>query len=114
MSGAQIANVVNEAALLAARYKTELVKLEHFEQAIERVMAGNKKTSDMNKKEHKQVLAAMEAGKCLTAWLLPSQVCTTVLFFYGLKLGNNDIRGCFQVPDIGLVVSKTDQQLLYQ
>jgi len=73
MSGAQIANVVNEAALLAARYNSDLVKLEHFESSIERVLAGNKKTSAVNKAEAKRVLAATEAGKCLTAWLLPSQ-----------------------------------------
>ena len=73
MSGAQIANVVNEAALLAARVKSDLVKLEHFENAIERVMAGNKKTTNANKHHHKQILASMEAGKCLASWLLPSQ-----------------------------------------
>ena len=74
MSGAQIANIVNEAALLAARDKSDLVTVKHFEFAIERVMAGALKFSSVSKPETKQVLAAMEAGKCLTAWLLPSQV----------------------------------------
>lgn len=73
MSGAQIANIVNEAALLAARDKSDLVTVKHFEFAIERVMAGALKFSSVSKPETKQVLAAMEAGKCLTAWLLPSQ-----------------------------------------
>lgn len=73
MSGAQIANVVNEAAITAINYNSELVKMEHFESAIERVLAGNKKTTNVNKIQTKQVLAAMEAGKCLTSWILPSQ-----------------------------------------
>jgi len=73
MSGAQIANIVNEAALLAARFESDLVKLEHFESAIERVLAGNKKSSSVHKIGTKKILAATEAGKCLAAWLLPSQ-----------------------------------------
>ena len=39
--GADIANVCNEAALIAARYLSPKVELTHFEQAIERVIAGN-------------------------------------------------------------------------
>jgi len=72
-SGAQIANIVNEAALLAARNKDELVKLEHFEQSIDRVQSGAKKSSAALKAEQKQILASIEAGKCLTSWLLPTQ-----------------------------------------
>ena len=72
-SGAQIANIVNEAALLAARNKDELVKLEHFEQSIDRVQSGAKKSSAALKAEQKQILATIEAGKCLTSWLLPTQ-----------------------------------------
>ena len=72
-SGAQIANIVNEAALLAARNKDELVKLEHFEQSIDRVQSGAKKSSTALKAEQKQILASIEAGKCLTSWLLPTQ-----------------------------------------
>ena len=39
-TGADVANVCNEAALIAARYLASDVKLEHFEAAIERVVAG--------------------------------------------------------------------------
>jgi ATP-dependent metalloprotease FtsH len=73
MSGAQIANIINEAALLTARSKSDLVKLEHFIQAIDRVTTGSKRRSTAGKLHHKQLLAAMEAGKCLTSWLLPTQ-----------------------------------------
>ena len=40
-TGADVANVCNEAALIAARHLAPDVKLEHFEAAIERVVAGN-------------------------------------------------------------------------
>ena len=40
LPGADIANVCNEAALIAARYLSPKVELNHFEQAIERVIAG--------------------------------------------------------------------------
>jgi len=72
MSGAQIANVVNEAALRAARSGSDLVKQEHFDEAIERVNSGIKKSSGQNIDE-RRVLATIEAGKCLSSWLLGTQ-----------------------------------------
>ena len=72
MSGAQIANVVNEAALRAARSGSDLVKQEHFDEAIERVNSGIKKATGQNIDERK-VLATIEAGKCLSSWLLGTQ-----------------------------------------
>lgn len=53
-SGADIANVCNEAALIAARNDCTAVKLEHFEQAIERVIGGV---------ERKSKLASIARGK---------------------------------------------------
>lgn len=44
ISGADIANVCNEAALIAARYLMPKVELTHFEQAIERVIGGEQET----------------------------------------------------------------------
>lgn len=72
MSGAQIANVVNEAALRAARSGSDLVKQEHFDEAIERVNSGIKKETGQNIDERK-ILATIEAGKCLSSWLLETQ-----------------------------------------
>ena len=72
MSGAQIANVVNEAALRAARSGSDLVKQEHFDEAIERVNSGIKKETGQNIDERK-ILATIEAGKCLSSWLLGTQ-----------------------------------------
>ncbi len=70
-SGADLANVMNEAALLAARQKAVAVTLHDFEAAIERVVAGSeKKTRVMNELERKTV-AYHEAGHALIAALTP-------------------------------------------
>ena len=68
-SGADLANVMNEAALLAARNNAMAVTLQDFEAAIERVVAGlEKKTRVMNEQERKTV-AYHESGHALTAAL---------------------------------------------
>ncbi len=68
-SGADLANVMNEAALLAARNNAMAVTLHDFEEAIERVVAGlEKKTRVMNEQERKTV-AYHESGHALTAAL---------------------------------------------
>lgn len=70
-SGADLANVMNEAALLAARNHALDVTLHDFEAAIERVVAGSeKKTRVMNEVERKTV-AYHEAGHALIAALTP-------------------------------------------
>jgi cell division protease FtsH len=70
-SGADLANVVNEAALLAARRKAAAVTLDDFQAAIERVVAGlEKKTRVMNEQERRTV-AHHEAGHALVAELVP-------------------------------------------
>ena len=70
-SGADLANVMNEAALFAARQKATAVTLQDFEAAIERVVAGSeKKTRVMNELERKTV-AYHEAGHALIAALTP-------------------------------------------
>ncbi len=70
-SGADLANVMNEAALLAARNSAVAVTLSDFEAAIERVVAGSeKKTRLMNEQERKTV-AYHESGHALVAALTP-------------------------------------------
>jgi cell division protease FtsH len=70
-SGADLANVVNEAALLAARRKADGVTLQDFHVAIERVIAGlEKKTRVMSEQERKTV-AYHESGHALVAALVP-------------------------------------------
>jgi cell division protease FtsH len=71
-SGADLANAMNEAALLAARRNAQAVTVQDFEAAMERVIAGlEKKTRVMNERERKTV-AFHESGHALVAALLPN------------------------------------------
>lgn len=67
-SGADIANCVNEAALIAARYTAESVELTHFEQAIERIIGGLEKKSLVLSPEEKRTVAYHEAGHAICGW----------------------------------------------
>ena len=70
--GADLANVMNEAALLAARRKKNAVEMSDLEEAIDRVVAGlEKKNRLMNKKE-KEIIAFHESGHALVAESLPT------------------------------------------
>lgn len=70
--GADLANVVNEAALLSARRDKEYVTMAEFEEAIDRVIGGlEKKKRVMNKKE-KEITAYHESGHALVAEFLPN------------------------------------------
>jgi cell division protease FtsH len=71
-SGADLANVVNEAALLAARKNKEHVEMADLEEAIERVMAGPQKKSSLMSEKEKRVVAYHESGHTLVAKLLPN------------------------------------------
>ncbi|KAJ1555431.1 hypothetical protein HK096_010870, partial [Nowakowskiella sp. JEL0078] len=69
-SGADIANVCNEAALIAARTVSENVNTKHFEQAIERVIAGLERKSRVLAPEEKKIVAHHEAGHAVAGWFL--------------------------------------------
>jgi len=68
--GADLANIVNEAALLAARQGKEAVGMADFNEAIDRVVAGLKKTRVMSAKE-REIVATHEAGHAVAAEFLP-------------------------------------------
>lgn len=69
-TGADIANVCNEAALIAARYLSEKVELKHFEAAIERVIGGLEKKTQVLQPEEKKTVAYHEAGHAVAGWFL--------------------------------------------
>lgn len=69
-TGADIANVCNEAALIAARHKCSSVDFSHFESAIERVIAGLEKKTQVLQPEEKKTVAYHEAGHAVTGWFL--------------------------------------------
>ncbi len=70
-SGADLANVMNEAALLAARRKADAVTMADFEAAIERVVAGLEKRTRVMSEDVRQAVAYHEAGHALVAALVP-------------------------------------------
>lgn len=68
-SGADISNLCNEAAILAAREETELIQLRHFEEAAERVIAGLRRDNLISKDE-KALVATHESGHAVSSWFL--------------------------------------------
>ncbi|XKL69629.1 hypothetical protein PGB90_007398 [Kerria lacca] len=69
-TGADIANVCNEAALIAARDLKDSIIMRHFEQAIERVVAGMEKKTNVLQPEEKKTVAYHEAGHAVSGWFL--------------------------------------------
>ncbi|MEG1910974.1 MAG: ATP-dependent zinc metalloprotease FtsH [Cloacibacillus sp.] len=65
--GADIANLVNEAALLSARRDKEMLGMPEFEEAIDRVMAGPERKSRIISKKEREIIAYHEAGHALVA-----------------------------------------------
>ncbi|GAB64123.1 MAG: ATP-dependent metallopeptidase FtsH/Yme1/Tma family protein [Candidatus Jettenia sp.] len=71
-SGADLANVINEAALLAARYNKTDVGMEELESSIDRVLAGPERKSRIMSSGEKRTVAIHESGHTLIAALLPN------------------------------------------
>jgi cell division protease FtsH len=70
--GADIANLVNEAALNAARYNQKVVRMADFEYAKDKVMMGTERRSMIVTDEEKKVTAIHEAGHALVAAMVPN------------------------------------------
>ena len=70
-SGADLSNLVNEAALLAARANKKLIGMTEFEESIDRVIAGPERKSRIISAREKEMTAYHEAGHALVAWKLP-------------------------------------------
>ena len=70
-SGADLANVINEAALLAARLNKESVGLSELQESIERVMAGPQRKSKKVSDKEKKIVAFHESGHALVGLLTP-------------------------------------------
>lgn len=70
-TGADLANLVNEAALLATRRNAETITLEDFNQAIERIIAGLEKKNRLLNPHEREVVAHHEMGHALVAMALP-------------------------------------------
>ncbi len=69
--GADIENLVNEAAILAARRNIKVIGMDEFQESIERVIAGPERKSRLISDEEKRITAYHEAGHAVVAHLLP-------------------------------------------
>ena len=69
-SGADIANICNEAALIAARKKQSEVQKQDFLDAVDRIIGGLEKKNKIITKKEKEVIAYHEAGHATVSWLL--------------------------------------------
>lgn len=71
-SGADIANVCNEAALIAARKNKSFIDKQDFLDAIDRIVGGLERKSKIISKEEKRTIAFHEAGHATVSWILPN------------------------------------------
>ena len=71
-SGADLANLVNEAAILAARRDKKAIDMQEFEESIDRVIAGPERRSRRISTKEKEITAYHEAGHALVAKMLPN------------------------------------------
>ncbi|MDR3332209.1 MAG: ATP-dependent zinc metalloprotease FtsH [Synergistaceae bacterium] len=69
--GADLANLVNEAALLAGRRNKEALEMPEFEEAIDRVMAGPERKSRVISKKEREIIAFHEVGHAIVAKMIP-------------------------------------------
>jgi cell division protease FtsH len=87
--GADIENLVNEAAILAARRNKKIIGMSEFQESIERVIAGPERKSRLMTEEEKNVLAYHEAGHALVMHVLPKcdEVHKVSIIARGMSLG---------------------------
>lgn len=69
-AGADISNVCNEAALIAARKGKEAVEMEDFQDAVDRVIGGLEKKNKIISSDEKRIIAYHEAGHAICGWFL--------------------------------------------
>jgi len=87
--GADIENLVNEAAILAARRNKKIIDMDEFQESIERVIAGPERKSRLMSDEEKRILAYHEAGHALVTHVLPKcdPVHKVSIIARGMSLG---------------------------
>jgi len=90
LSGADLANIVNEAALLAARRNHDKVTMQDFENAEDKVMMGTERRSMVISEEEKRLIAYHESGHALIGKLIPGSdpVHKMTIIPRGLALGS--------------------------
>jgi cell division protease FtsH len=89
-TGADLANVINESALLTARNEKRAITNDYLEEAIDRVIAGPERRTRVMSEHEKQVTAYHEGGHALVAWALPhsAPVHKVTILSRGRSLGH--------------------------
>ncbi|MEA1939096.1 MAG: ATP-dependent zinc metalloprotease FtsH [Candidatus Caldatribacteriota bacterium] len=94
--GSDLANLVNEAALLASRKAKKAIEMEEFEEATDRVIAGPERKSRLISDKEKEIVAYHESGHALVAKLLPN--CDPVHKVSIIPRGNAALGYTLQLP----------------
>ncbi|HQF91202.1 MAG TPA: ATP-dependent zinc metalloprotease FtsH [Synergistaceae bacterium] len=95
--GADLANLVNEASLLAARRGKGAVEMAEMEEAIDRVIAGPERKSRVINAKEKEIIAYHEAGHALAAKLIPG--CDPVHKISIIPRGHKALGYTLQIPE---------------
>ena len=104
-SGADIANVCNEAALTAARKGKQTIDTQDFMDAVDRVVGGIERKKTIMSPEEKRLTAYHEAGHAVAGWLLPG--CDPVLKVSIIPRGQA-LGLTWSLPDEKVMMSKSD------
>jgi len=124
-SGADIENLVNEAAILAARRSKKAVDMEEMQEAIERVIAGPERKSRLISDEERNIIAHHEAGHVLVMKMLPncdpvhkvSIVSRGMALGYTMPLPEDDrylmARSKFEDELAGLLGGRAAEELIF-
>jgi cell division protease FtsH len=124
--GADLENLVNEAAILAARRNKKAIGMAEFQEAVERVMAGPERRSRIISPEEKEIIAYHEAGHALVMRMLPgcdpvhkvSIVARGMALGYTMPLPEDDrylqSRSRFRDELAGLLGGRAAEELVFQ
>jgi len=95
--GADLANLVNEAALLAARRDRKSISMAEFEEAIDRVLAGPERRTRLISDHEKEIIAFHEVGHALVAKMVPG--CDPVHKISIIPRGHKALGYTLQLPE---------------
>jgi cell division protease FtsH len=124
-SGADIENLVNEAAILAARRNKKAITMDELKEAVERVIAGPERKSRLISAEEKNIIAHHEAGHALAIRHLPkadpvtkvSIVSRGMALGYTMNLPEDDrylqARGKFEDEIAGALAGRAAEELVF-
>jgi cell division protease FtsH len=124
-SGADIENLVNEAAILAARRNKKTIGMEEFEESVERVVAGPERKSRLISDEEKNIIAHHESGHALVMYHLPhadpvrkvSIVSRGMALGYTLHMPEDDRylqpRAKFEDEITGLLAGRAAEEMVF-